>query len=131
MNKNIYDKIKINKKFSYKRKITLKDTKDFIKIVKDENMLHKIKINNKILVHGFLLNSLIARVLGSVFVVTNNLLVSCSLKYLGQTFVNDTVKIDLKIKKIIKLFNFIIFDIRISVGKKNVALGECTIKLLT
>ena len=129
MNKNIYNKIKINKKFSYKRKITLKDTKNFIKIVKDENKLHKIKINNKILVHGFLLNSLIARVLGTVFVVKKNLLVSCSLRYLGQTFVNDTIKIDLKIKKIIKLFDFISFDIRISVEKKNVALGECTIKL--
>tara|TARA_B110000971_G_C19756911_1_gene384619 strand:+ start:302 stop:694 length:393 start_codon:yes stop_codon:yes gene_type:complete len=130
MNKNIYNKIKINKKFSYKRKITLKDTKNFIKIVKDENKLHKIKINNKILVHGFLLNSLIARVLGTVFVVKKNLLVSCSLRYLGQTFVNDTIKIDLKIKKIIKLFDFISFDIRISVEKKNVALGECTIKLI-
>ena len=129
MNKNIYNKIKINKKFSYKRKITLKDTKNFIKIVKDENKLHKIKINNKILVHGFLLNSLIARVLGTVFVVKKNLLVSCSLRYLVQTFVNDTIKIDLKIKKIIKLFNLISFDIRISVEKKNVVLGECTIKL--
>jgi hypothetical protein len=130
MNKNIYSKIKINKKFSYKRKITLKDTKNFIKLVKDENKLHKIKINNKILVHGFLLNSLIARGLGTVFDVKKNLLVSCSLKYLSQTFVNDTIKIDLKIKNIIKLFDFIIFDIRISVEKKNVALGECTIKLL-
>ena len=87
MNKNIFKDIVINQKFSHKRKIKLKDTKDFIKLTKDENKLHKTKINNKILVHGLLLNSLIAKILGTdnIEAASQNIKDKEIMEYLGES----------------------------------------------
>ena len=80
--------------------ITMEDVKSFGQLTKDSNPIHKARENGTEtpIVHGALLMSLVAGVMGSFFPGPGSIVLSQEMRFIAACPVNTNVKIEVKLK---------------------------------